>query len=139
MKHPTNFLKGERHCALYLFMENNQNTPNKPQRRKVPRIDLIIIALGILIIFRIDWGNMNSFHYLILFMFVLCLMLRWANMRKVEEMKRKKAEYMAQKAAREAASALPSGEEPPAVVEGDASEIATTAAAAETPEEKPTE
>lgn len=122
-------------------MENNQNKPNKPQRKQIPRIDLIIIALGVLVIFRVEWGNMNSFHYLILFLFVLCLMLRWANMRKAEEMRRKKAEYMAQKAAQEAASALPAGEETP-VAEGDAPEVAAPAEASaetETSEEKPTE
>lgn len=120
-------------------MENNQNKPNKPQRKPIPRIDLIIIALGVLVIFRVEWGNMNSFHYLILFLFVLCLMLRWANMRKAEEMRRKKAEYMAQKAALEAAQSA--GEETP-VAEGDAPEVAAPAEApaeTETSEEKPTE
>ena len=36
---------------------------------------------------------MNSFHYLILFLLVLCFMLRWSNMRK--ELLKKKAEYEA--------------------------------------------
>lgn len=57
-----------------------QNRP--PQRKKVPPKDLLLIALAILVIFRVDWGNMNSFHYLILFLLVLCFMLRWSNMRK---------------------------------------------------------
>ncbi len=57
-----------------------QNRP--PQRKKVPPKDLLLIALAILVIFRVDWGNMNSFHYLILFLLILCFMLRWSNMRK---------------------------------------------------------
>lgn len=41
---------------------------------------------------------MNSFHYLILFLLVLCFMLRWSNMRKDarrQELLKKKAEYEA--------------------------------------------
>ena len=122
-------------------MENNQNTPNRPQPKKIPRIDLIIMALGILVIWRVDWGNMNSFHYLIMFMFVLCLMLRWGNIRKAEARKQKQREIMAQKAAYEAAQK--------AVREAAANSTAAPAAEApaaetsvtETPaaEEKPTE
>lgn len=62
-------------------MENQ--TPNRPpQRKKVPLRDLILILLAVLVLFRVDWGNMNSFHYLILFLLILCFMLRWSNMRK---------------------------------------------------------
>ena len=41
---------------------------------------------------------MNSYHYLILFLLVLCFMLRWSNMRKDarrQELLKKKAEYEA--------------------------------------------
>ena len=43
---------------------------------------MLIVALAILVITRIDWGNLNSFHFLILFLMFLMLMLRWGNMRK---------------------------------------------------------
>ena len=131
--HHTNFLKGERHFALYLFMENNQNTPNRPQRPKASRIDLIIMALGILVIWRVDWGNMNSFHYLIMFMFFLCLMLRWGNIRKAEAKKQKQKDYAAQKAAQKAAyeAAVALAESRKAAKEAAAE--ATETPAAETP------
>ena len=67
----------------YYPMENNtQNSPQPtPPRRK-----------------QMDWRHMNSFHYLILFLLVLCFMLRWSNMRKDarrQELLKKKAEYEA--------------------------------------------
>lgn len=69
--------------CLYLLMENNQNTtPNRPQRKQMAPRDMLIVALAILVITRIDWGNLNSFHFLILFLMFLMLMLRWGNMRK---------------------------------------------------------
>lgn len=77
-----------------------QNRP--PQRKKVPPKDLLLIALTILVIFRVDWGNMNSFHYLILFLLFLCFMLRWSNMRKDAQRKQMMEQY---KAAQEAANA----------------------------------
>ena len=51
---------------------------------------------------------MNSFHYLILFLLVLCFMLRWSNMRKDarrQELLKKKAEYEATQQSAEAVSA----------------------------------
>ena len=43
---------------------------------------MLLIALAVLVLVRVDWRHMNSFHYLILFLLVLCFMLRWSNMRK---------------------------------------------------------
>ena len=69
--------------ALSLTMENNQNPiPNKPNRKQLAPRDMIIVALAVLVLTRINWTNMNSFHVLILFLLFLMLMLRWANMRK---------------------------------------------------------
>lgn len=95
LKKTKNYRKEKGSFASYLLMENNmQNRP--PKRKKLPITDLILIALAVLVIFRIDWGNMNSFHYLILFLLLLCFMLRWSNMRKEaqrkEAMARRKAE-----------------------------------------------
>ncbi len=44
--------------------------------------DMIIVALVVLVLTRINWASMNSFHMLILFLAFLMLMLRWANLRK---------------------------------------------------------
>ena len=57
---------------------------------------MLLIALAVLVLVRVDWRHMNSFHYLILFLLVLCFMLRWSNMRKDarrQELLKKKAEY----------------------------------------------
>ena len=62
-------------------MENNQNPNRSPRKQLAPR-DMLIVALVILAITRLDFGNLNSFHVLILFLVFLLLMLRWANMRK---------------------------------------------------------
>ena len=59
---------------------------------------MLLIALAVLVLVRVDWRHMNSFHYLILFLLVLCFMLRWSNMRKDarrQELLKKKAEYEA--------------------------------------------
>lgn len=68
---------------IKLFMENNQNTtPNRPKRKQMAPRDMTIIALAVLVLTRINWTQMNSFHVLILFLLFLMLMLRWGNMRK---------------------------------------------------------
>ncbi len=134
-------------------MENNQ-IPNRPQRKKMATSDLILIGLAVLVMFRIDWANMNSFHYLILFLLFLCFMLRWSNMRKTairQQMReRYKAEFEAEEAKQAAAkAALLEGETAEAVpteemtVDGEAvpaeeTPVATTVVA-ETAEEKPAE
>ena len=82
-------------------MENNmQNNPQPtpPRRKQMAPRDMLLIALAVLVLVRIDWRHMNSFHYLILFLLVLCFMLRWSNMRKDarrQELLKKKAEYEA--------------------------------------------
>ena len=86
-------------------MENNtqnQPQPTPPKRKAMAPKDLILIALAVLVMVRIDWHNMNSFHYLILFLLFLCFMLRWTNMRKEaqkQELLKKKAEYEAKQRA----------------------------------------
>lgn len=83
--------------------QNPQNNPKRPQRKQMAPRDMLLIALAILVMTRIEWTNMNSFHYLILFLLVLCFMLRWSNMRKdaqrKEAMMRRKAEMEAAQAA----------------------------------------
>ena len=89
------FRKGERHPPPYkLPMENNQNpTPNKPQRKQLSPRDLVILALIFFAFTRIDFSTMNSFHVLILFLLFLLLMLRWANMRKAAVRKQAMERY----------------------------------------------
>ncbi|WP_458406940.1 hypothetical protein [Anaerotignum sp.] len=79
-------------------MENNQNpTPNRPQRKQLSPRDLLILALIFFAFTRINFAQMNSFHVLILFLLFLLLMLRWANMRKAairkQAMERYKDQY----------------------------------------------
>ena len=76
-------------------MENNQN-PNRPQRKQLAPRDMIIVAVAILVITRIDFGNLNSFHVLILFLLFLMLMLRWGNLRKEAARKQAMERYREQ-------------------------------------------
>lgn len=119
-------------------MENQ--TPNTPPKRKrIPPRDLILIALAVLVMFRVDWSNMNSFHYLILFMLVLCFMLRWSNMRKEaikkQDMERYRAQYEAE-AAKEAPALADNSTPDSAPIDGNATEITADAPVAP---EKPQE
>ena len=118
-------------------MENNQNHPPAPRKPKMmaPR-DMLLIALAVLVMTRIDWAHMNSFHYLILFLLFLCFMLRWTNMRKEanrkQAMERYKAEMEAE-AAKKAADA-PAEEVPAEDVTVDGEAVpAPEAPAEETP------
>ena len=104
-------------------MENNTQNhpqPTPPKRKAMSPKDMLLIALTILVIIRTDWHNMNSYDYLLLFLLLLCFMLRWSNMRKDaqrQELIKKKAEYEEQ-----AAQSSASAEEIPAAamtVEGD--------------------
>ena len=74
--------KGERHFLPYQMIMNNNQTPNRPPKKQLAPRDMMVIAVAILVITRIDFANINSFHVLILFLLFLMLMLRWANMRK---------------------------------------------------------
>ncbi|MGN1231175.1 MAG: hypothetical protein ACI4TP_04675 [Anaerotignum sp.] len=132
---------------MYLLMENH--TQNRPsQRKNIPPKDLLLIALAVLVIFRVDWGNMNSFHYLILFLLFLCFMLRWANMRKEaqrkEMMERRRAAEAAAKAAQEPAqltgeTAVPAEEPVPAPEEAAPVEEAASAPEEAAPSEERSE
>lgn len=65
--------------------ENHMNTEQQnrqPAGKKPTPTDIILILLGILILFRTPWNNMNSFHYLLFFLYALCMILRIGNMRK---------------------------------------------------------
>lgn len=78
------------------------NTPQK-KKRTLTLTDLILYALAVFMLFRVPWNNMNSFHYMLFFLFILCLMLRFSNMRKaamreIALQRKKEAEEAAAKA-----------------------------------------
>lgn len=76
----------------------NKNTSKAPNsnKRKISTTDIILICLGIFVLARTPWSNMNSFYYLIFFLYIFCIMMRITNMRKLQakkqEMQRKEAE-----------------------------------------------
>ena len=50
----------------YYPMENNtQNSPQPtpPRRKQMAPRDMLLIALAVLVLVRVDWRHMNSFHY----------------------------------------------------------------------------
>ena len=78
-------------------MENNQNpTPNRPPRKQMAPRDMLILALIVLGITRLDFANLNSFHVLLLFLMFLLLVLRWGNMRKEAVRKQAMERYRSQ-------------------------------------------
>ncbi len=85
---------------------NNQR-PNPP-RKKIKLADLVLFAVAIFLIFMTPWGNTNSYHHLMLFLYVLCVLLRFSNLRKqkIRELERKRK--MEERAAmQQAADTLP--------------------------------
>lgn len=83
---------------------NNQR-PNPP-RKKIKPTDLILFAVAIFLLFMTPWGNTNSYHRLMLFLYFLCVLLRFSNIRKQKmrefEHKRKIEERAAMQQATEA-------------------------------------
>lgn len=59
---------------------NNQR-PNPP-RKNIKLADLVLFAVAIFLIFMTPWGNTNSYHRLMLFLYVVCVLLRFSNIRK---------------------------------------------------------
>ena len=86
---------------------------NKPptQRKQRSLTDLILFAAAIFLLFYIPWRDMNSFHHLLLFLYILCVMLRITNIRKV---KMREMEMARRKAEREQAALTDGGEAAPA-------------------------
>ena len=88
---------------------NNQR-PNPP-RKKIKPTDLILFAVAIFLLFMTPWGNTNSYHRLMLFLYFLCVLLRFSNIRKQKmrefEHKRKMEERAAMQQATEALPAKP--------------------------------
>ena len=129
--------------CLYLLMENNQNTtPNRPKRKQLAPRDMLIVALIVLVMTRVNWANMNSFHVLILFMLFLMLMLRWGNMRKEavrkQAMERYKEQFEAEAAKKAAEQAAPVAAED-ITVDGEAVPAEEPSAPAEESVEEKTE
>ena len=83
---------------------NNQR-PNPP-RKKIKPTDLILFAVAIFLLFMTPWGNTNSYHRLMLFLYFLYVLLRFSNIRKQKmrefEHKRKMEERAAMQQATEA-------------------------------------
>ena len=101
----------------------------------------MIVAIAILVITRIDFMNLNSFHILILFLMFLMLMLRWGNMRKEAVRKQAMERYrdqfetdIAMKAAETVENVTVDGEAVP-VEETPAEEAITAEPVEETPAE----
>ncbi len=60
-------------------MSQQQNHPKKKRNLT----DFLLFALAIFLLIIIPWSNMNSFHYLLLFLYVFCCLMRITNIRKM--------------------------------------------------------
>ena len=85
---------------------NNQR-PNPP-RKKIKPTDLILFAVAIFLLFMTPWGNTNSYHRLMLFLYFLCVLLRFSNIRKQKMREFEHNRKMEERAAmQQATEALP--------------------------------
>lgn len=77
-------------------MNKNTNQKPDPNKKKFAVTDIILMCLGPFILIRTPWSNMNSFYYLLFFLYIFCIMMRLTNIRKQHakkmEMEQKKAE-----------------------------------------------
>lgn len=99
--------KGVADVSAVCTMTNQR--PNPP-RKNIKLADLVLFAVAIFLIFMTPWGNTNSYHRLMLFLYVVCVLLRFSNIRKQKmrefEHKRKMEERAAMQ---QAAEQLPAG------------------------------
>ncbi len=63
-------------------------SPNSNKKR-LSTADIVLICVGLYVLIRTPWGNMNSFHYLLFFLYIFCMMMRLTNMRKQNSQKEK--------------------------------------------------
>ncbi len=68
---------------------NLKKPQSNPDKKKLSTADIILIGVGLYVLIRTPWGNMNSFHYLLFFLYVFCMMMRLTNIRKQHSQKEK--------------------------------------------------
>ncbi|MDD4842804.1 MAG: hypothetical protein PHU31_00515 [Anaerotignum sp.] len=75
-------------------MNKNTSKTSNSNKRKFAATDIILMFLGIFILIKSPWSNMNSFYYLLFFLYIFCIMMRITNVRKQnakkEELQQKK-------------------------------------------------
>ena len=62
--------KGVADVSAVCTMTNQR--PNPP-RKNIKLADLVLFAVAIFLIFMTPWGNTNSYHRLMLFLYVVCV------------------------------------------------------------------
>lgn len=80
-----------------------------PDKKKLSTADIILIGVGLYVLIRTPWGNMNSFHYLLFFLYIFCMMMRLTNIRK-QHSQREKMEQEKQRLALQAHEEKKDGE-----------------------------
>ena len=68
---------------------NLKKPQSNPDKKKLSTADIVLIGVGLYVLIRTPWGNMNSFHYLLFFLYVFCMMMRLTNIRKQQSQKEK--------------------------------------------------
>lgn len=66
-------------CSATQNMNSQRPTP---QKKKLNLTDIVLFLAALFLLFNTPWGNTNSFHHLMFFLYVLCVMLRLSNIRK---------------------------------------------------------
>lgn len=68
---------------------NLKKPQSNPDKKKLSTADIILIGVGLYVLIRTPWGNMNSFHYLLFFLYIFCMMMRLTNIRKQNSQREK--------------------------------------------------
>ena len=99
--------KGVADVSAVCTMTNQR--PNPP-RKNIKLADLVLFAVAIFLIFMTPWGNTNSYHRLMLFLYVVCVLLRFSNIRKQKMREFEHKSKMEERdAMQQAAEQLPAG------------------------------
>lgn len=67
-----------------------------PPKKKLNLTDIVLFVAALFLLFNTPWGNTNSFHHLMFFLYVLCVMLRLSNIRKQGKRQLEQAKKQAQ-------------------------------------------
>lgn len=87
----------ERSCRTPCSAKYNMNPQRPtPPKRRLNLTDIVLFLAALFLLFNTPWGNTNSFHHLMFFLYVLCVMLRLSNIRKQGKRQLEQAKKQAQ-------------------------------------------
>lgn len=59
-----------------------KTNPTNRTKKKVAPSDIVLMLMAVFLLFKTPWSNMEGFDFLLLFLYIFCMMMRLSNMRK---------------------------------------------------------